>query len=117
MAGNANAAGYQVTTYGLTGAGADVRLSPDFALGLMAGFGQSNITLDGGGTLSAGGGDFGLYGLFTSHGFYADGLVEGGINQYNTLRQSYVGSCLGPNPGIGMERGDGTGIRLESENR
>jgi len=32
VSGNANAAGYQVTTYGLTGAGADVRLSPDFAL-------------------------------------------------------------------------------------
>ena len=96
---NDNAAGYKMTSYGLAGAGADVRLSSDFALGLMAGFNQSNITLDGGGTLTAGGGQLGLYGLFASHGFYADGLVEGGINNYTTLRQSYVGEASGQTQG------------------
>ncbi|HTC22320.1 MAG TPA: autotransporter outer membrane beta-barrel domain-containing protein, partial [bacterium] len=99
VAGDSNAAGYQVTTYGLTGAGADIRLSRDFALGLMAGFTQSNISLDGSGTLTAAGGQLGLYGLFAMGGFYADGLVEGGIDQYTSLRQSYVGTATGQTQG------------------
>jgi autotransporter-associated beta strand protein len=99
VAGDSNAAGYKVTTYGLTGAGADLRLSRDFALGLMAGFGQSNITLNGSGTLTSSGGQLGLYGLFATGGFYADALVEGGFNQYTSLRPSYAGTASGQTPG------------------
>ncbi|HEY5038268.1 MAG TPA: autotransporter outer membrane beta-barrel domain-containing protein, partial [bacterium] len=100
VTGDSNAAGYQVTTYGLTGAGADYRLSRQAAVGLMAGFGQANINLQGGGNLTAGGGQLGLYGLFASDAFYADGLVEGGLNQYTTQRVSNGGTATGQIQGL-----------------
>ncbi len=99
VAGNSNAAGYQVATYGLTGAGADYRLSKHAAIGLLAGYGHTSVTLNSGGTLSADGGQLGLYGLYSAGGFYADALVEGGLNQYNTLRTAYVGTASGTTQG------------------
>ena len=70
--GTPNAAGYQISTYGINGAGADYQLSQEAALGLMVGFDQSNINLDGNGTLNASDGQIGLYGLFSIGNFFAD---------------------------------------------
>jgi outer membrane autotransporter protein len=99
VASDANAAGYKVTTYGLTGAGADYRLSRELAVGLLVGYGHTNVVLGTGGTLSADGGQIGLYGLLYSEGFYATGLVEGGINSYGTQRQGYNGVATGSTQG------------------
>jgi autotransporter-associated beta strand protein len=102
VAPDGNAAGYKASTYGLTGAGADYRLSKHAAIGLLAGYGHTAVTLDQGGTLSADGGQLGLYGLYSSEGFYADALVEGGLNQYNTLRSAYGGTASGTTQGQEM---------------
>lgn len=95
VASDGNAAGYKVTTFGLTGAGADYRLSRQMVVGLMLGYGQTDVTLGTGGTLSANGGQLGLYGLFYSEGFYAAALAEGGLNFYTTQRQAYGGTAQG----------------------
>ncbi|HTC21301.1 MAG TPA: autotransporter domain-containing protein, partial [bacterium] len=102
VAPDGNAAGYKVSTYGLTGAGADYRLSKHAAIGLLAGYGHTAVTLDNGGTLSADGGQLGLYGLYSSQGFYADAMVEGGLNQYNSLRAAYGGTASGTTQGQEM---------------
>jgi autotransporter-associated beta strand protein len=86
---DSNAAGYKVTTYGLTGAGADYRLSREASAGLIIGYGHTDVTPDTGGTLTANGGEIGLYGLVYSEGFYASALAEGGVNNYSTQRQGY----------------------------
>jgi len=99
VTGDSNAAGYKVTTVGLTGAGVDIRLSREMALGLMVGYGHTDVTLGTGGSLTADGGQFGLYGLFYSEGFYAGALAEGGVNSYGTQRQAYGGLATGSTQG------------------
>jgi len=99
VTGDSNAAGYKVSTFGLTGAGADVRLSREMAAGLMVGYARTDVTLGTGGTLTADGGQLGLYGLFYSEGFYAGALAEGGINSYSTQRLAYGGTATGSTQG------------------
>ncbi len=99
VSSDSNAAGYKVTTYGLTGAGADYRLSREMVAGLMVGYGHTDVILGTGGTLTADGGQLGLYGLFYSEGFYTSALVEGGINSYGTTRTGYNGTATGKTQG------------------
>lgn len=99
VSSDSNAAGYKVTTFGLTGAGADYRISREIVAGLMVGYGHTDVSLGTGGTLTADGGQAGLYGLFYSEGFYAGGLVEGGLNSYGTQRLSYGGIAKGSSQG------------------
>jgi outer membrane autotransporter protein len=95
VASDGNAAGYKVTTFGLTGAGVDYRFSRQFMGGLMVGYGHTDISLGTGGALTADGGQVGVYGLYYSDGLYAGGLLEGGINSYGTQRQGYNGIAKG----------------------
>ena len=99
VSGDSNAAGYKVTTFGLTGAGADYRLSREAVMGLIVGYGHTDVTLGTGGSLTGDGGQVGLYGLFYSEGFYAGSLVEGGLNSYSTQRQAYGGTATGSSQG------------------
>ena len=99
VSSDSNAAGYKVTTYGLTGAGADYRLSREMVAGLMVGYGHTDVILGTGGTLTADGGQLGLYGLFYSEGLYTSALVEGGINSYGTTRTGYNGTATGKTQG------------------
>ncbi|HJT24468.1 MAG TPA: autotransporter domain-containing protein, partial [bacterium] len=99
VAADSNAAGYKVTTFGLTGAGVDYRLSREALVGLIVGYGHTDVALGTGGTLTVDGGQAGLYGLFYSEGFYAGGLVEGGLNSYGTQRQGYGGTATGSSQG------------------
>ena len=99
VSADSNAAGYKVTTFGLTGAGADYRLSREAMVGLMVGYGHTDVSMGTGGTLTADGGQVGLYGLFYSEGFYAGGLVEGGLNTYGTQRLGYGGIAKGTSQG------------------
>ncbi|HJT25215.1 MAG TPA: autotransporter domain-containing protein, partial [bacterium] len=99
VSSDSNAAGYKVTTFGLTGAGADYRISREIVAGLMVGYGHTDVNLGTGGILTADGGQAGLYGLFYSEGFYAGGLVEGGLNSYGTQRLSYGGIAKGSSQG------------------
>lgn len=99
VSGDSNAAGYKVTTYGLSGAGADYRLSREMVAGLIVGYGHTDVTMGTGGSLTADGGQLGLYGLFYSEGFYTSALVEGGINSYGSQRQGYGGIAKGSTQG------------------
>lgn len=100
VASDANAAGYKVTTYGLTGAGADMRLSKEMAAGFLVGYGHTSVALGSGGTLSGDGGRLGFYGLLASGGFTADALLEGGLDSYGTQRASYGGTATGKAQGL-----------------
>ena len=55
-----NAAGYNVDTGGFT-FGFDYRLTPNFAIGLTAGYAHTTVNLDGGGNIDVNGGKMGLY--------------------------------------------------------
>jgi autotransporter-associated beta strand protein len=91
--GDANADGYRLSSFGLTGAGAELRLSREVAVGILAGYNHTDATLGSGGSLSADGGTLGFYGLFASHGFYAGALADGGLDSYGTQRQAYGGTA------------------------
>jgi len=99
VASDSNAAGYKVTTFGLEGAGADYRLSHEMGVGVLAGYGHTDVTLGTGGTLSGNGGELGLYGLYYKDGFYGTALVEGGINSYSSQRLSFGGTATGTTQG------------------
>lgn len=114
VSADSNAAGYKVTTFGLTGAGADVRLSREAVAGLLVGYGHTDVTLGTGGTLSADGGQAGLYGLFYSDGFYATALAEGGLNNYTTQRQGYGGIAKGSTQGMQYDGAAELGYQFKS---
>ncbi|HUO56616.1 MAG TPA: autotransporter domain-containing protein, partial [bacterium] len=99
VASDSNALGYKASAYGLTGAGADYRLSHEASVGLLVGYGHTDVTLGGGGNLSADGGELGLYGLLYKGGFYGSVLAEGGINSYSSQRFSYNGTASGKTQG------------------
>src|SRR6202007_2509557 len=72
-----NAPGYDVNTGGFT-LGVDYRLTPNFALGLSAGYAHTNIGLDGGGNIDVNAGKIGMYATVFGDGFYLDTAVSGG---------------------------------------
>jgi outer membrane autotransporter protein len=67
--------------------------------GLLVGYGHTDVSLNLGGSMTGDGGEVGLYGLYYSEGFFADALVEGGLNSYGTQRQAYNGTATGSTQG------------------
>jgi uncharacterized protein with beta-barrel porin domain len=86
-----NAAGFKSTSFGLTAAGLDVRLSRQAAAGLLLSYQHGDVTLGSGGTLADDEAQAGLYGMVYADGFYAEGLAEGGLHTYKTQRTGYNG--------------------------
>jgi uncharacterized protein with beta-barrel porin domain len=94
----ANAAGYDVDTGGFT-FGVDYRLTPNFAVGLTAGYAHTTVNLDGGGNIDVNGGKLGLYATVFGNGFYLDTAVTGGPSGYNTHRTALQGTASGSTDG------------------
>ena len=93
-----NAAGYNVDTGGFT-FGLDYRLTPNFAIGVTAGYAHTTVNLDGGGNIDVNGGKMGLYATLFGNGFYLDAAVTGGPSGYNTHRTALQGTASGSTDG------------------
>jgi outer membrane autotransporter protein len=93
-----NAAGYDVNTGGFT-FGVDYRLTPNFAIGLTAGYAHTSVNLDGGGNIDVNGGKIGAYATLFGNGFYLDTAVSGGPSGYNTHRTALQGTASGSTDG------------------
>ena len=93
-----NAAGYNVDTGGFT-CGIDYRLTPNFAIGLTAGYAHTTVNLDGGGNIDVNGGKMGLYATLFGNGFYLDAAATGGPTGYNTHRTALQGTASGSTDG------------------
>ena len=93
-----NARGYDLATGGFT-LGVDYRLTPNFAIGLMAGYASTGIDLSRSGHISVDGGKIGIYATYFTGGFYADAAVTGGLNGYETRRTALQGTARGSENG------------------
>jgi autotransporter-associated beta strand protein len=94
-----NAPGYDVNTGGFT-LGVDYRLTPNFALGLTAGYAHTNVGIDSpGGNIDVNAGRIGMYATVFGNGFYLDAAVSGGPSGYTTHRTALQGSANGSTNG------------------
>ncbi len=100
VTGDGNGPGYQFSTGGVA-AGMDYRISRDLVGGLLIGYNQSGTSqaLD---SVTESGGQVGLYGGWRSGSLRLQGLVDGGMNNYNTTRASYGGMATGTSRGLQM---------------
>lgn len=93
-----NARGYDITTGGFT-VGLDYKVTPNFALGLAAGYAGTGADLTRGGRIYANSGKLGLYATCFTGGFYLDAAASGGYNSYDTKRRSLGGTARGDTEG------------------
>jgi uncharacterized protein with beta-barrel porin domain len=92
-----NAAGYQYSSGG-TAEGLEYRFSKDWVGGLLLGYDQSG-TSGSTGTVKVSGGQVGLYAGFRQGDLHLEALVEGGLDNYSTLRTGYGGTAVGNTQG------------------
>jgi len=117
-----NARGYDLQSGGFT-LGVDYKFTPNFAVGLMAGYTGTTADLTDHGRIWVNGGKIGLYATFFQNevqaaptmskdskevqpptasiakGFYADLAVTGGYNSYDTRRSALQGDARGDTDG------------------
>ena len=93
-----NARGYDITTGGFT-VGLDYKVTPNFALGVSAGYAGTGADLTRGGRIYANSGKLGLYATYFTGGFYVDAAANGGYNSYDTKRRSLGGTARGDTEG------------------
>jgi uncharacterized protein with beta-barrel porin domain len=94
-----NAPGYDVNTGGFT-LGVDYRLTPNFAIGLTAGYAHTSIGIDSpGGSIDVNAGKIGMYATIFGNGFYLDTAVSGGPSGYTTRRTALQGTANGDTDG------------------
>ncbi|HSI14708.1 MAG TPA: autotransporter domain-containing protein [Chthoniobacter sp.] len=90
--GDNNARGYDINTGGFT-VGVDYKVTPNFAVGLMAGYAGTGTDLNNGGRVFVNGGKLGLYATYFTGGFYVDTAVNGGYNSYDLRRDGLNGTA------------------------
>ncbi|HVM32705.1 MAG TPA: autotransporter domain-containing protein, partial [bacterium] len=98
-----NAPGFRDTSYGVPAAGIDYQVSRQLALGFLAGYGESDISLNANGSITQTGAQVGLYGTWHPNRAYVDALVVGGLNQYSSQRQTYNGDVGGKTQGFEVD--------------
>ena len=111
LAGDGNAAGYQLAAGGLIG-GADYRLSPNWTAGILLGYVQGNADPANGGEVDVNGGQAGLYAGLHDHGFHMEILGEAGLNNYKFQQVSYGGTATGTASGEQFSGSLGLGYRF-----
>jgi outer membrane autotransporter protein len=110
-----NARGYDITTSGVT-FGLDFRPSPNFALGVNAGYAHSSADLVANGRVTVEGGKAGIYATYFSGGFYLDSAVSAGWNTYDTRRATLGGDARGKTDGAEFNAMIGTGYDWKKGN-
>ena len=108
VSGTDNARGFDITTGGFT-LGADYKVTPNFALGINAGYAGTASDLANGGRVFVNGGKLGLYSTCFSGGFYLDTAVNGGYNSYDMHRAALQGTARGDTDGGELNVLVGTG--------
>ena len=93
-----NARGYDLSSGGFT-LGVDYKVTPHFALGLMAGYTGSSADLTDHGRVYVNGGKIGIYATTFLDGWYADLAATGGYNSYDTRRSALQGEARGDTDG------------------
>jgi len=120
--GDGNARGYDITTGGFT-LGLDYKVSPNFAIGIAAGYAGTAADLTNDGRVWVNGGKLGLYATYFQNrggaggpsgkeskeaaepvsaiggGYYVDLAVTGGYNSYDTKRSALQGTARGDTDG------------------
>jgi fibronectin-binding autotransporter adhesin len=98
-----NEPGYDVNTGGFT-LGVDYRLTPNFAIGLTAGYAHTSIGIDSpGGNVDVNAGEIGVYATVFGNGFYLDAAVNGGPTGYTTRRTALQGTANGSTNGGNLD--------------
>jgi autotransporter-associated beta strand protein len=93
------APGYDVNTGGFT-LGVDYRVTPNFAIGLTAGYAHTSVGIDSpGGSIDVNAGKIGMYATIFGNGFYLDAAVSGGPSGYTTRRTALQGTANGSTNG------------------
>ncbi len=137
-----NARGYNLDSGGFT-LGIDYKVTPNFAIGLMAGYTGTSADLVDRGRVYVNGGKIGLYATFFQNkqatapaptmskdsskeapaptaslakGFYADVAVFGGYNSYDTRRSALQGEARGDTDGGELNALFGTGYDFKKGN-
>jgi outer membrane autotransporter protein len=110
-----NARGYDITTGGVT-FGLDFRPSPNFALGVNAGYAHSSADLVADGRVIVEGGKAGVYATYFTGGFYLDSAVGAGWNTYDTRRATLGGDARGKTDGAEFNAMIGTGYDWKKGN-
>jgi autotransporter-associated beta strand protein len=108
VTGTDNARGYDLTSGGFT-FGADYKVTPNFAVGLMGGYTGTTADLTDHGRVWVNGGKIGLYSTAFTGGWYADAAVTGGYNSYDTRRSALKGNAWGDTDGGDLNVLFGTG--------
>lgn len=112
---DSNAPGYDISTGGVT-LGLDFRPSPNFAVGLNAGYAHSSVDLVNDGRVKVDGGNLGFYATYFSGGFYLDAAVGGGWNSYNTRRSTLQNVSRGESNGAELNGMAATGYDWKKGN-
>lgn len=110
-----NARGYDITTGGVT-FGLDFRPSPNFALGVNAGYAHSSADFVANGRITVEGGKAGIYATYFSGGFYLDSMAGAGWNTYDTRRATLGGDARGKTDGAEFNAMIGTGYDWKKGN-
>jgi outer membrane autotransporter protein len=106
--GDGNARGFDLTSGGFT-VGLDYKVSPNFALGIAAGYAGTTADLTDDGRVWVNGGKLGLYATYFTGGFYVDGIVNAGYNSFDTKRSALQGTARGDTEGGELNVLIGTG--------
>jgi fibronectin-binding autotransporter adhesin len=93
------AQGFQSSSGGLFTANLDKRISPNLGVGFLLGYGSSNMSLNGNGSLGETGTQLGAYGLWARNGLYVKALALGGYSSYTTQRVGFGGTASGATQG------------------
>jgi outer membrane autotransporter protein len=96
--GDANANGYNFTTGGAT-LGLDYRLTDQLVIGVMGDYSHTWTSLQPSGHIDVDSGRGGLYATWYSQGFYLEGAIYGGHNNYDSSRAGLGGLATGGTEG------------------
>jgi len=108
-----NARGYDLSSGGFT-LGVDYKVSPNFAVGLMAGYTGTTADLADRGRVWVNGGKIGLYATAFAGGWYADAAVTGGYNSFDSRRSALQGEARGSTDGGELNVLFGTGYDFKA---
>jgi outer membrane autotransporter protein len=96
--GDGNAQGYNFTTGGVS-LGLDYRITNQLAIGVMGEYSHTWTSLNPNGHLDVDSGRGGVYATWFSHGFYLNGAIYGGHNNYDSGRAGLGGLANGSTEG------------------
>ena len=94
VGGDGNGKGYDFTTGGVN-LGLDYRLTQNIAVGIAVGYAHTSTNLAGDGSVDVNSGKAGVYATYYNRGFYVNGYLGGGYNNYNTRRDGLLGNAIG----------------------